>query len=121
MTEHIDRDDRAVVRALLDTYPDKNWPGEDIRALLDALELQEKITAALRVEARVMRQRISDLAQEVRDERGAALDQIEQVRIRDAQIQAVRDVLERHEAIVGDTLGVPVERIRRALDGDSTN
>ena len=35
----------------------------------------------------------------------------------EARIKAVRDVLGKHEAILGDNLGVPVERIRRALDG----
>lgn len=39
-------------------------------------------------------QRIRDLTQEVKDERGAALDQMEQVRIRDARIRAVEDVLD---------------------------
>ena len=35
----------------------------------------------------------------------------------EARIRAVRDVLGKHEAVLGDNLGVPVERIRRALDG----
>ena len=35
----------------------------------------------------------------------------------EARIRAVRDVLGKHEAILGDNLGVPVKRIRRALDG----
>ena len=35
----------------------------------------------------------------------------------EARIKAVRDVLGKHEAVLGDNLGVPVERIRRALDG----
>ena len=34
----------------------------------------------------------------------------------EARIRAVRDVLGKHESILGDSLGVPVERIRRALD-----
>ena len=37
--------------------------------------------------------RVRDLAQEVKDERGACLDQMEQVRIRDARIKAVQDEL----------------------------
>ena len=36
----------------------------------------------------------------------------------EARIKAVRDVLDQHESILGDSLGVPVERIRRALEGD---
>ena len=39
-------------------------------------------------------QRIRDLTQEVKDERGAALDLLEQVRVRDARIKAVEDVLD---------------------------
>ena len=35
----------------------------------------------------------------------------------EARIKAVQDVLDQHESILGDSLGVPVERIRRALDG----
>ncbi|WP_270409881.1 hypothetical protein [Brachybacterium paraconglomeratum] len=60
--------------------------------------------------------RIRDLTQEVPDERAACLDQIEQVRVRDARIKAVEDVLDQHESIVGDSLGVPAARVRRALD-----
>ena len=70
-----------------------------------------------RERAREAEARVRDLAQEVKDERGACLDQMEQVRIRDARIKAVQDVLSRHESILGDNLGVPVERIRRALGG----
>ena len=79
---------------------------DTILALLDQLAAAE--------------QRIRDLTQEVRDERGAALDQMEQVRVRDARIQAVQDVL---DAVDGDydshgahRLGV-TRRIRRALEG----
>ena len=36
----------------------------------------------------------------------------------EARIKAVEDVLSKHESILGDNLGVPVERIRRALDGE---
>ena len=35
----------------------------------------------------------------------------------EARIKAVQDVLSKHESILGDNLGVPVEHIRRALDG----
>ena len=35
----------------------------------------------------------------------------------EARIKAVRDVLGKHESILGDNLGVPVEHIRRALEG----
>ena len=35
----------------------------------------------------------------------------------EARIKAVEGVLDKHETILGDNLGVPVERIRRALDG----
>lgn len=47
-------------------------------------------------------QRIRDLTQEVRDERGAARDQMEQVRIRDARIKAVRE-LHSESRIIPDT------------------
>ena len=36
----------------------------------------------------------------------------------EARIKAVQDVLDQHESILGDNLGVPVDRIRRALDGE---
>ena len=101
-----------------------------VPALLDALKLQEKITAALRAEARAMRQRITDLAQEARDERGAALDQMEQVRIREARLEAVRELHSGSRLIPGTPVfgcsecGEPNETepcaTIRALDGDST-
>jgi len=47
-------------------------------------------------------QRIRDLTQEVKDERGAARDQMEQVRIRDARIKAVRE-LHSESRIIPDT------------------
>ncbi|MCT1430588.1 ead/Ea22-like family protein [Brachybacterium muris] len=49
-----------------------------VPALLDMLDQAE--------------QRIRDLTQEVQDERGACLDQIEQVQARDARIKAVREL-----------------------------
>ena len=60
------------------------------------------------------------------DERGAALDLLEQIKVRDKRIQAVRDVLELHgpahdehgqdEADCGPMI---ITDIRRALDGDA--
>ena len=35
----------------------------------------------------------------------------------EARVKAVEDVLDKHESILGANLGVPVEHIRRALDG----
>lgn len=75
-------------------------------------------------------QRIRDLTQEVRDERAACLDQMEQVQIRDARIKAVRDVLDRAEAAFnrhpaytwsGQRMDPIVNGadIRRALDGEA--
>ena len=60
--------------------------------------------------------RIRDLTQEVRDERGAVLDLLEQVKVRDARIKAVQDALS--YADMGETL-VTRSRIRRALEGDA--
>ena len=58
--------------------------------------------------------RIRDLTQEAKDERGAALDQMEQVKIRDARIKAVEDLCDdadkRHASVL------IVTTIRRALD-----
>lgn len=65
-------------------------------------------------------QRIRDLTQEVGDERAACLDQMEQVRIRDARIKAVEDVLDRWE-LAPDAqrpFRVTAKSIRRALDGE---
>ena len=50
------------------------------------------------------------------DERAAALDALEQIKVRDARIKAVEDVLS--YADMGETL-VTRSRIRRALDGDA--
>lgn len=50
------------------------------------------------------------------DERGAALDALEQIKVRDARIKAVEDALS--YADMGETL-VTRSRIRRALDGDA--
>lgn len=58
--------------------------------------------------------RIRDLTQEVRDERGAARDQMEQVRVRDERIKAVEDVLDQWQVDGYDALR---RRIRRALEG----
>lgn len=59
--------------------------------------------------------RIRDLTQEVRDERGAARDQMEQVRIRDARIKAVRDALDGYGKPTDRIGGLP-DAIRRALE-----
>lgn len=56
-------------------------------------------TAWLRDQLDQAEARIRDLTQEVRDERAACLDQIEQVKIRDGRIQAVEDVLDRVRAV----------------------
>ena len=77
-----------------------------VPALLDMLDQAE--------------QRIRDLTQEVRDERAACLDQIEQVQARDARIQAVEDVLDNPPGSPGGdwVLASALARnIRRALDG----
>ena len=85
-----------------------------VPALLDMLDQAE--------------QRIRDLTQEVRDERGACLDQIEQVQARDARIKAVEDVLDRPadgtedmdsiSAHYANGYEIALQDIRRALDGE---
>ena len=64
----------------------------------------------LEATARVLVKEVLD-AENARDEHGRGRAEAE------ARIKAVRDVLGKHEAILGGNLGVPVERIRRALDG----
>lgn len=62
-------------------------------------------------------QRIRDLTQEARDERGAARDQMEQVRIRDARIRAVEDVLDTWMTYCQtEQTARALSDIRRALD-----
>lgn len=78
------------------------------------LAKEERIKANARAEK--AEARIRDLTQEVRDERGAALDALEQIKVRDARIKAVEDALS--YADMGETL-VTRSRIRRALDGDA--
>ncbi|WP_341856408.1 hypothetical protein [Brachybacterium sp. GPGPB12] len=90
-------------RAIAERWPEQAWSSEAVLALLDQLDAAER--------------RIRDLTQEVRDERGAARDQMEQVRIRDARIKAVEDVLERPIRHVGwDDPLVPTTHVRRALE-----
>lgn len=66
------------------------------------IDRDEATIKALRAEVRTMRRRISDLAQEVRDERAACLDQIEQVKIRDGRIArfTVQAQVHRRAAII---------------------
>lgn len=122
MTEHIDRDD---LRDAAEGHLRYGGGGDDLAngvlALLDALDRQEKITTALRAEARVMRGRISDLAQEARDEREAALDALAQLKLRDERIKAVEDVLDQEAPEPTIATRVRSDTIRRALDGDFTN
>lgn len=105
------------------------WPAdtEALRTRITRLEVQSE-TRLLQVaywqeRARVMEagrktaiRTQTELRQEVADERGAVLDLIEQVKIRDAKIQAVRGVLDwPHMDFYGDAV-VHAEDIRRALD-----
>lgn len=86
------------------------------RATLDFIAAARTALPQLLDQLDAAERRIRDLTQEVRDERGAALDQMEQVRIRDARIQAVEDVLGEPDAMIGTRLHVTVDRIRRALE-----
>lgn len=80
----------------------------DLLALLDALTRVEAQSETRRLDitywrerAEAMEQRIRDLTQDVQDERGACLDQMEQVRIRDARIKAVRELHSESRIIPG--------------------
>src|SRR5699024_5960251 len=55
--------------------------------------IRGRAVAIYQQRAREAEARIRDLAQEVQDERGAALDALEQVKVRDARIKAVLAVL----------------------------
>ena len=91
----------------------------NIPAILDRLAATEH--RATRAEAER-----DEWRQAALDERGAALDLLEQIKVRDKRIQAVRDVLELHgpahdehgqdEADCGPMI---ITDIRRALDGDA--
>ena len=91
----------------------------NIPAILDRLAAAEH--RATRAEAER-----DEWRQAALDERGAALDLLEQIKVRDKRIQAVRDVLELHgpahdehgqdEADCGPMI---ITDIRRALDGDA--
>lgn len=101
-----DEDDAEFIAASRQAVP----------ALLDMLDQAE--------------QRIRDLTQEVRDERAACLDQIEQVQARAARIQAVEALLDSEERSAasmdlgacgigeGWSAAVSVAAIRRALGGE---
>ena len=134
--------DRDRLRELADEYDDSTIDGGPdaaagaIRQLLEALDQAEaevkrlswrcghladkytQDTDELRQEADQAEQRIRDLTQEVRDERAACLDQIEQVQARDARIKSVRDVLADYAPDEDVSSPVPATPIRRALDGD---
>ena len=155
MTEHIDRD---ALRKLADAVPSgpwyahpagkyvysedegglvQNWNGDwdalagmkfiaaartAIPALLDALEQAE-------AERDYRRRENAELVQQIKDERGAALDALAQLKLRDERIKVVRDVLEVEERSVanldigacgiedGWSAAVPTSDIRRALEG----
>lgn len=97
-----------------DYYPAMKRIFEAVPQLLDQLDQAEadrdwnlrssRIAKKERIEANARaeraEQRARELTQEVREERGAARDQMEQVRIRDARIKAVRDVLDQAEASI---------------------
>lgn len=112
---------RAGLREMIACFDKHGVPAgispRDMESLLDQLDTAE--------------QRIRDLTQEVRDERGAARDQMEQVRIRDARIKAVRDLCDAEEdpdqwpprPVMHGGEPFPatlyVEDIRRALEVDA--
>lgn len=93
---------------------------EHLRARITRLEAQSE---ARRLQVAYWKCRAETFQQEATDERGAALDQIEQVKIRDARIKAVRDVLELHGPAHDEPDQDPADcgpqiiaDIRRALD-----
>ena len=105
------------------------WPAdtEALRTRITRLEVQSE-TRMLQVaywqeRARVMEagrktaiRTQTELRQEVADERGAVLDLIEQVKIRDAKIQAVRGVCAGWDASDNWAALIAAGTIRRALD-----
>lgn len=113
---------RTALPQLLDQLDqaeaDRDWNLRSSR-----LAKEERIKANARAER--AEQRARDLTQEVREERGAARDQMEQVRIRDARIKAVRRELDRLEILAltsrSENIGILglswVTAIRRALEG----
>src|SRR5699024_12403861 len=87
---------------------DPRWPGR-VWSLLDALAAAEH--RATRAEAERDGWRQTAL-----DERGAALDALEQIKARDARIKAVQAILDENPAAYARTYN---HDIRRALDGDA--
>ena len=112
---------RAARRVISDPYGgalETWWASHALRAL-DALAAAEH--RATRAEASR-----DEWRQAALDERGAALDLLEQIKVRDKRIQAVRDVLELHGPAHGehgqdeaDCGPMIITDIRRALDGDA--
>ena len=106
---------------------------EAVPALLDRIarleaqaDIRGRAVVMYRDRVREAEARIRYLAQEVLDERGAALDQMEQVQIRDARIKAVQGVLDQKDTDLDamsnpprEHRGVLMADIRRALDGDT--
>ena len=118
--EWIARVKRDAAREALAAAEDR---ATQAKARIRHLEATAQITVrkALRAEAER-----DEWRQTALDERGAALDLLEQIKVRDKRIQAVRDVLELHgpahdehgqdEADCGPMI---ITAIRRALDGDA--
>ncbi len=101
----------------LDSNPDYEFHTAMARVRRDAArEAEERIAEEKRLRMKATaaateaEARICDLTQEAKDERGAALDQMEQVKIRDARIKAVRDVLDRKLPPSARTLAAEVHR-----------
>ena len=77
------------------------------------LAKEERIKANARAES--AEARIRDLTQEVRDERGAALDLLEQIKVRDRRIQAVQHLVDQADHAGNWT--VTCTHLQRAIDG----
>ena len=104
---------------------------EAIPALLDRIarleaqtDIRGRAVVMYRDRAREAEAERDEWRQTALDERAAALDQMEQVQIRDARIKAVQDVLDQKDADLDamsnpprEHRGVLMADIRRALDG----
>ena len=97
---------------------------DHVRRVLDALDAAEHRATRAEAQSEARRLDIEYWKETALQERGAALDTLEQIKARDQRIQAVRDVLEESEARgpVGMTFNgtpfpawVSIATVRRAL------
>ena len=87
----------------------------NVPEILDRLAAAEHRATRAEAERDYRRRENAELVQEVRDERGAALDALEQIKVRDKRIQAVQHLVDQADHAGNWT--VTCTHLQRAIDG----